>query len=191
MTKPTNWPVRPAKTQISLSICSVGSESSQCAQWAAEAFFMRTVKTLIRQGGCQGWSESSLGSHAILLVLSWGGSNSEKMILAHGLQHFSFGTKYITKPKYPAKIMFWPSQDTEDTYCLLFYDANYCCRVIKPYYIFTYNSLGIINSYIYGRQCNKTDMHTSFRSAVWPLVICLLCVMCRLVRCNVLHMQNY
>ena len=30
-----------------------------------------TAKTLIRQGGCQGWSESSLGAHVILLVLSW------------------------------------------------------------------------------------------------------------------------
>ena len=35
---------------------------------------MRTVKTLIRLGGCPGWSEFSLGAHAILLVLSWGGS---------------------------------------------------------------------------------------------------------------------
>ena len=35
---------------------------------------MRTAKTLIRLGGCPGWSESSLDAHAILLVLSWGGS---------------------------------------------------------------------------------------------------------------------
>ena len=33
---------------------------------------MRTAKTLIGLGGCPGWSESSLGTHAILLVLSWG-----------------------------------------------------------------------------------------------------------------------
>ena len=33
----------------------------------------RLAKTLIRTGGCPGWSESSLGS-VILLVLSWGGS---------------------------------------------------------------------------------------------------------------------
>ena len=31
-------------------------------------------KTLIRLGGCPGWSESSLGAYAILLVLSRGGS---------------------------------------------------------------------------------------------------------------------
>ena len=35
---------------------------------------MRTAKTLIRLGGCPGWSVSSLGAHAILLVLSRGGS---------------------------------------------------------------------------------------------------------------------
>ena len=33
-------------------------------------------RRLIRLGGCTGWSESSLGAHAILLVLSWGGSNA-------------------------------------------------------------------------------------------------------------------
>ena len=36
MTKPTKWSVRPAKTQISLGIRPVWSESSQCAQWVAE-----------------------------------------------------------------------------------------------------------------------------------------------------------
>ena len=38
---------------------------------------MRAAKTLIRLGECPGWSESSLGAHAILLVLSWGGSFRE------------------------------------------------------------------------------------------------------------------
>ena len=37
---------------------------------------MRAAKTLIRLVGIRpGWSKSSLGTHAILLVLSWGGSN--------------------------------------------------------------------------------------------------------------------
>ena len=35
---------------------------------------MRTAKTLIRLGGCPGWSESSLGAQVSLLVLSRGGS---------------------------------------------------------------------------------------------------------------------
>ena len=37
VTKPAYWHVRPAKTQISLGIRSVWSESSQCAQWVADA----------------------------------------------------------------------------------------------------------------------------------------------------------
>ena len=36
---------------------------------------MRTAKTLIRLGGCPGWSESLLGAHTTLLVLSWDVSN--------------------------------------------------------------------------------------------------------------------
>ena len=64
--------VRPAKTQISinLGIRPVWSESSLCAQWIAKT----QAKTLIRLDGCPGWSESSLGAHATLLVLSWDGS---------------------------------------------------------------------------------------------------------------------
>ena len=50
--------LRPAKTQISLDICPVWSESSL-------AFFMQTAKTLFRLGGCPGWSESSLGAHSL------------------------------------------------------------------------------------------------------------------------------
>ena len=42
--------------------------------WALNYLFEHTVKTLIRQGGCPGWSESSLGDHVILLVLLCGGS---------------------------------------------------------------------------------------------------------------------
>ena len=42
---------------------------------------LRSAKTLIRLGRCPGWSESSLGTKAILLVLSWGGSHSESASL--------------------------------------------------------------------------------------------------------------
>ena len=36
MTKPTKWPVRPAKTQISLGFCPVWSESLLWAHWIAQ-----------------------------------------------------------------------------------------------------------------------------------------------------------
>ena len=42
--------------------------------WGPELPTERTAKALIRLGGCPGWSESSLGAHAILLVLPWAGS---------------------------------------------------------------------------------------------------------------------
>ena len=80
MTKPTKWPVRSAKTQISLGICPVWSVSSLCAQWVAkDPSFLHADS---EDSGCPGWSESSLGTHAILLVLSWGGSNIT-LILCH------------------------------------------------------------------------------------------------------------
>ena len=42
------------------------SESSLCPYWVAkdQGWFMRTANILIRQGGCPGWSESSLGAHS-------------------------------------------------------------------------------------------------------------------------------
>ena len=43
---------------------------------------MRSAKTLIKLGGCPGWSESSLGVRATLFVLSRGGSNGDSLKLA-------------------------------------------------------------------------------------------------------------
>ena len=59
----------------------------------------RLAKTLIRLGGCPGWSESLLGAYAILLVLSWGGS----YVCAFGLdilknKYFSVLTPIHCKP---------------------------------------------------------------------------------------------
>ena len=41
--------------------------------WAL-SYSLSAQRRLVRLGGCPGWSESSLGAHAILLVLSWDGS---------------------------------------------------------------------------------------------------------------------
>ena len=57
-TKPTKWPVCPAKTQIS----PVWSESLLCAHQSLccalnrQGFFIRAVKALIRLNRCPGWS---------------------------------------------------------------------------------------------------------------------------------------
>ena len=53
----------------------------------------RTAKTLIRLCGCPGWSESSLGTHVILLVLSWGSSNV-RMITAIFFGRLKFSDFY-------------------------------------------------------------------------------------------------
>ena len=71
MRKPTKW-LRQAKTQISLAIRPVWSESSLCAQWLGkDPSFLHADS----EDWSLGWSESSLGAHAILLVLSWGCSD--------------------------------------------------------------------------------------------------------------------
>ena len=57
MTKPTYVTVRPASAQFDQSLhCGLNR------LLRTQAFFMRTTKTLIRLGGCPGWSESSLGT---------------------------------------------------------------------------------------------------------------------------------
>ena len=68
-----------AQQRLRIALASTQSRQSLgCAltgQLRTQAFFMRTTKTLIRLGKCPGWSESSLGAQATLLVLSCGGSD--------------------------------------------------------------------------------------------------------------------
>ena len=71
MTKPTKWHVRPAKIQISLGIRPVWSESSLSAWRKLGSLATHSAHS---EDCDQTGSESSLGAHAILLVLSWGGS---------------------------------------------------------------------------------------------------------------------
>ena len=64
--KTNKMAVRPAKTQISLDIRPVWSESSLSA-WrsiGSLSTHWAQAKTLIRLGGCPDWSESSLGAHS-------------------------------------------------------------------------------------------------------------------------------
>ena len=66
----------------------------------------RIANTLIRLGGCPGWSESSLGAHAILLVLSWGGSKYDFFYKSqvpgqHAHRHSTVGYTLVDS-NYPA-----------------------------------------------------------------------------------------
>ena len=66
MTKPTKW----VCTQRRLRSAWASAQSDQslrCPHWVTLCPllpFERTAKTLIRLGGCPGWSESSLGTHS-------------------------------------------------------------------------------------------------------------------------------
>ena len=72
MTKPTKWHMHLAKTQISLGIRPVWSESWLCAQWVAkDPSFLHTDSEDSDRTG------RMLGTHGVLLVLSWGGSYME------------------------------------------------------------------------------------------------------------------
>ena len=81
MTKPTKWLC--AQQRLRSAWASAESEqSSLCALRIAKdpkdsqgpKVSSCGQRRLIRLGKCPGWSESLLGAHAILLVLSWGGS---------------------------------------------------------------------------------------------------------------------
>ena len=83
--KTTKWHVRPAKTQISLGICPVWSESSLCSQWIAKdlIFLDADSKDSDPTGRMPRLIWSSLDAHVILLVLSRGGSYRYQIILSH------------------------------------------------------------------------------------------------------------
>ena len=75
MTKPTKWLCAQRRLRSSWAPAQ-SDQGLRCAlngELRTQAFFMRTAKTLIRLGGCPGWSESSLG--VTLLVLSCRGSD--------------------------------------------------------------------------------------------------------------------
>ena len=64
--KTNKMTVCPAKTQISLGICPVWSESSLCTLWVAKdpSFLNADSDVSIRLGGCPGCSESSRDAHS-------------------------------------------------------------------------------------------------------------------------------
>ena len=76
MTKPTKWFVRPVKTQISLGIRPVWSESSLCAQWVAKdpSFLHADSKDSDQTGRMPRLIWVFAGRRVIMLALTWGSS---------------------------------------------------------------------------------------------------------------------
>ena len=88
-TKPTKWHVCPAKTQISLGIHPVWSESSLSAWRKLGSLSTHWVqaKTLIRLGGCPGWPESLLGAHFVGFVMRWLSYNKVVYSFVHDISY--------------------------------------------------------------------------------------------------------
>ena len=60
---------------------------------------MRTAKTLIRLGGCPGWSQSSLGAHSFCWFCPCRGSNYNGLVgLMHSLSDGNIGGNNEIKP---------------------------------------------------------------------------------------------
>ena len=74
MTKRTKWHERPAKTQISLGIRPVWSESSLCAQWVAKdpCFLHADSEDSVQTGRIPRLIWVFAGRTVIVLLLSWG-----------------------------------------------------------------------------------------------------------------------
>ena len=70
---------------------------SLATHWAHSEDADQTGRMLIRLGGCPGWSESSLDTHAILLVLSRGGSCSKPNHSFFSVIHKKQTSGYITE----------------------------------------------------------------------------------------------
>ena len=85
MTKPTKKLVRPAKTQISLGICPVWSESSLCAQWVdKDPMFLHVDSKDSDQTGQKQrlWSD-------------WADAQAESSLGAHSFCHSSFMLHFL------------------------------------------------------------------------------------------------
>ena len=74
--KTNTWHVRTENTQVSLGTRPVWSKSSLYAQWVVKdpSFLHADSENSDKMVGCLGWSASSLGAGAILLVLTCAGS---------------------------------------------------------------------------------------------------------------------
>ena len=115
MTKPTKWPERPAKTQISLDISTVWSVFAVRMKkpWIL-SYRLRAQRRRwsdwadVRLGGCPGWSESSLGAQSLLVLpccSSFQVAKARKKSMPFNLQHKYFFARECILPLYLKKTM--------------------------------------------------------------------------------------
>ena len=94
--KTNNMAVRPAKTQISLGICPVWSESSLCAQWEAKdpSFLHADSEDSDQTGRMPNLIWVFAGHSTTLLVLSWGGSSQDWILIDRALHAGQLTNKF-------------------------------------------------------------------------------------------------
>ena len=132
MTKQTRWPLRPAKTQISLGIRVFAVLMKK--PWVF-CYPLSAQRRLIRLCGCPGWSESSLGAHVILFVLSCFGSiltsRSESLYFANPMDSL-----YIYHRWAQINIQFYMLVKNEQSLIATTSDENnpYCHLLIVVYF---------------------------------------------------------
>ena len=94
MAKPTKWLC--AQRRVRSAWASAQSDQSlRCPHeksFGPKLSIMRTAKTLIRLGGCPGWSESSLGAHSLCWFCHVAVQNFGIIVLA--LQNISTFTSF-------------------------------------------------------------------------------------------------
>ena len=111
ITKPTKWHVRTAKTQISLGIHPDWSESLLCAQSVAKDPRILHVDSK-DSGPSQIWVFAR--RKFILLILSWGGSNTlgsmaqRVRLKTHIYTHEHCTGKRDSKKSVPSSPVWWP-----------------------------------------------------------------------------------
>ena len=81
MTKPTKWPLRPVKTQISLGISPVLSESSLCAQWVAKEHADSEDSDQTGQMHRLIWVFAGRTNHFVGFVMQWLISASRSLLI--------------------------------------------------------------------------------------------------------------
>ena len=89
------------ETQISLGIRPVWSKSLLCAQWVAKGSVLLQAKTLIRLGGCTGWSESSLGAQSRFIETETGVTWKE--LIVNIFSWFLYQVKELKKYSLPRR----------------------------------------------------------------------------------------
>ena len=144
---------------------------------------MQTAKTLIRLGGCPGWTESLLGAHA-KFILSWGGwynqvnttlpaplglsltifsvllsTLSDVPGLPHPLPLARLGSQKTSWPSGCGRVRMWWWCQFSGGICRHRRDPQ-CCHTEHPQWIQLHRTPSLLSCYanLDGRHCNRTDI---------------------------------